>query len=329
MECEDCHSNTSTLFCLGCKKHMCLKCEENKHPNTHTVVSSQNSVLCEEHQLPCDLFCEECDRLLCGQCARQHHASFHTIQSLVVTFRKKFSGLHSVLNERGYNKKKLIEEQLEMRKAQLQDLVREYSNLERGIQDTHSAMSKRLELHVAPILKDLQESLSQVKEDLKGLNDALEMIESTNKFTFLNKYKGLMNNILSIKTKGLHAEPNVDFNAIPVELQEWNERAKVCSSLELLNQKKNEILWDIWTGAVVNTDAAATREVSQWSRLTDQYLGRIKKMAQFCHFCKFPLNSENVNSECRMNSRELALYSTDTKIPSRHQGSGYHYFVKR
>lgn len=329
MECEDCHSNISTLFCLGCKKHMCLKCEENKHPNTHTVVSSQTSVQCEEHRQPCDLFCEDCDKLLCGQCARQHHASYHTIQSLIVTFRKKFSSLHSVLNEKGYQKKKLIEEQLEMRKVQLNDLIREYSSLEREIQDTHSAMSKRLELHMAPILKELEESLLKVREDLKAFNDTLEMIQTASKFKFLSKYKGLMNSILTIKTKGLHSERNVDFSAVPVELQEWNERARVCGSLELLNQKKNELLWDIWTGVVVNPDAAATREVAQWSRLTDQYLERIKKMAQFCHYCKLPLNEENVNTECRMNSRELALYSTDTKVPSRHQGSGYHYFVTK
>jgi hypothetical protein len=248
---------------------------------------------------------------------------------LISTFRKKFSQIHAILNEKGYAKKALIEAQIEYRKNQLQDLIREYSNLEKEIQDTHSAMSKRLELHVAPTLKALKESWAELNEDIEGLSNAVNLTETVSKYTFLSKYKTLINTILSIKTKGLRPEQNVDFSLIPCELQEWNERARVCMSLELLNQKKNEILWDIWTGTVVNTDAAVAREVTQWSRLTDQFLERVKKMAQECFFCKLPLNSENVNSECRMNSRELAIYSSDLKVPSRHLGSGYHYFVKK
>ena len=329
MECEDCGINTSTVYCLGCKKHMCLKCVQGKHPNTHQVVSAESSVLCPEHHQPCDLFCEDCDKLLCSLCTKLHHSSYHSIQSLVSTFRKKFSQLHSILDEKGYSKKNLIELQIEYRKNQLQDLIREYSSLEKEIHDTHSAMSKRLELHVAPILKELKESWKEASEDIEGLNNALSLIESSSKFAFLSKYKSMINSILTIKTKGLKPERNIDFSLVPVELQEWNERARVCSSLESLNLKKNEILWDVWTGTVANTDAAVAREVAQWSRLTDQFLERVKKMAQACFFCKLPLNGENVNSECRMNSRELAVYSSDTKVPSRHLGSGYHYFVKK
>jgi B-box zinc finger len=329
MECEDCKVNVSTLYCLGCKKHMCIKCEENKHPSSHTTVPSQTSICCDEHSLPFDLFCETCDKLLCSVCTKAHHASYHSIQSLIDVFRKKKSLLHSILSDKGYAKKQLIEAQVELRKNQFQGLLKEYSSLEREIHDTHQAMSKRLELNVAPLIQELEKDLEQVNSDIKGLSDGLELIETSSKYTFLNKYKTLLNNILNIKSKGIRAEKNVDFDSIPAELLEWNERARLYEDLTRLNEVKNNILWDIWSGRISNPEAAASREITQWSRLTDQYLEKISKMAMSCYFCQLPLNEENVNGECRMNTRELSLYNRDTKIPSRHLGSGYHYFNKK
>ena len=308
---------------------MCIKCEENKHPSSHTTVPCQTEICCEEHNQPYDLFCETCDKLLCAICTRTHHASYHNIQSLIEIFRKKSSYLHGILSERGYAKKQMIEFQLEFRGNQLQELIKEHSSLEREIHDTHQAMSKRLEINVAPLIRELEIQLEQVNSDIQGLENALMLIETSSKFTFLNKYKTLINNILTIKSKGIYAEKNIDFNSIPAELQEWNERAKLYASLSQLNQIKNDILWDIWSGRISNPEAAATREVTQWSRLTDQYLEKITKMAMVCFFCKLPLNEENVNEECRMNSRELSLYNRDATIPSRHLGSGYHYYVKK
>ena len=245
MDCEECKINTSILFCLGCKKHMCIKCEENKHPSSHTTVPCQTEICCEEHNQPYDLFCETCDKLLCAICTRTHHASYHNIQSLIEIFRKKSSYLHGILSERGYAKKQMIEFQLEFRGNQLQELIKEHSSLEREIHDTHQAMSKRLEINVAPLIRELEIQLEQVNSDIQGLENALMLIETSSKFTFLNKYKTLINNILTIKSKGIYAEKNIDFNSIPAELQEWNERAKLYASLSQLNQIKNDILWDI------------------------------------------------------------------------------------
>lgn len=328
MECEDCRVNTSTLFCLGCKKHMCVKCEENKHPSSHTTVPSQTNICCPEHALPYDLFCETCDILLCAVCTKSHHGAYHAIHSLIETFHKKTSYLHGILNDRGYAKKQMIEFQLEFRKNQFQELVKEYSSIEREIHDTHQAMSKRLELKVAPLILELESQLVQVNSDAEGLKSAFELIETSSKYTFLSKYKALMKKILTIKSKGLVVEKNVDFESIPAELQEWNERAKRCASLTKLNQVKNDVLWDIWSGKISNPDAAATREVTQWSRLTDKYIEKVSKLSMVCYFCKLPLGEENINEECRMNSRELAIYVKDAKVPSRHLGSGYHYYVK-
>ena len=223
----------------------------------------------------------------------------------------------------------MIEFQLEFRKNQFQELVKEYSSLEREVKDTHQAMSKRLELKVAPLSKELEAHLEQVNKDVAGMENALELIETSSKYTFLNKYKTLINNILTIKSKGIHAEKQIDFESIPAELQEWNERAKLCSNLTRLNQAKNDILWDIWSGRTSNPEAAATREVTQWSRLTDKYVEKLSNLALVCYFCKLPLDEQNVNEECRMNTRELSAYVRDSTVPSRHLGSGYHYFVKK
>ncbi|OMJ90725.1 hypothetical protein SteCoe_6901 [Stentor coeruleus] len=329
MECEDCHINVSSLFCLGCKKHMCIKCEENKHPSTHAIVPSQSNDVCGDHKLPFDLFCETCDIMLCSYCTKIHHSSYHIIRNLLEVFRKKSSNLHAILNERGYAKKQMIEIQLEFRKNQHHDFLKQYLSLEREIYDTRQAMSKRLELHVAPTISELKEHLKEVNEDILGLKSALDLVETSSKYSFLNKYKTLMNKILTIKSKGPRPEKNVDLESVPAELQEWNERARVCKSLTSLNKAKNDILWDIWSGRLTNPDAAAAREVSQWSRLTDNYIQKISKMAQVCYFCKLPLSPDSINDECRMNTREASLYSRDSKIPPRHIGSGYHYFVKK
>ena len=242
MECEECHKNISNLFCLGCKKHMCLTCEENQHPSSHTTVPSQTNILCEEHNLPIDLFCETCDKVLCSVCTKSHHGLYHTIKSLLEVFRQKSSYLHGILSERGYAKKEMIEFQIEFREKQFQDLVKEYSSLEREIHDTQQSMTKRLEIKVAPLLNSLETQLKQVDSDITGLNDALELVETSSKYTFINKYKYVLNKILTIKSKGIHPETNVDFYSIPAELAEWNERARLCAELTKLNQVKNDIL---------------------------------------------------------------------------------------
>ncbi|CAG9333684.1 unnamed protein product [Blepharisma stoltei] len=330
MNCEACQTATSSVYCLGCKKHFCISCETNRHPSTHTTVPSQSQIKCKDHEEPFTMFCETCSLMLCSLCIPIHHSAYHQLKPLIDVYRIQSSQLQALLSQRGYSKKKLLELRIEERNRNIGELSKACGLLENEINETHSSMLRRLELYTAPVVSQLSKEQASVHADVETMEQALELVKGNDMILFLQNYKKLINDLVMLANKQLPPESEFDVSSIPTELMEWRNRSRALQRLETLNQAKNEILWDIMSGEMRNSEGTAKREILQWSRLTDKYLDRLSNMQLFCYFCKVPIDETNVNTFCRMNQRDHSapFFAKDPHIPPKHLGTGFHYFVK-
>lgn len=220
MNCEACLTNQSSVFCLGCKSYMCLTCETNRHPATHTTVPSQSLFKCTQHEEPYTMYCESCSSLLCSLCIPLHHSAYHQLKSLVEIYRIQSSSLQTILTQRGYAKKNQIELKLEGRYRNIAELNKIIELRENEINETHSAMTKRLELSVAPVTSQLMKDREEIFKDLEIMEKALEVVKGENIIEFLNNYKTIINDLVGLANKRLPIEKEFDVSNMPTELMD-------------------------------------------------------------------------------------------------------------
>lgn len=331
MLCDKCHVNAGYLYCLECKNHLCLPCENTNHTNTHTTVPAQNSYKCDEHDKSVDLYCNTCRKCVCSLCCERHSAYSHEILPVLDVYRRINSEFMNKLNRSGYEKRVVLDNCISNYEKKIESIVREKEEILRDIDDNYKGMMQRLDAAVRPIQNQLISEKEMLSKDLNALENAIKMIQDEDRISFLKQFREIHNTLNVISSRNPLIETEVNFSQIPRELEDMRQIARAYKKLQALNESKNDLIFDICSGKLqADCDGSVKREILQWSRLTDKYVSKLNDFKLQCYFCRLKLDPININTECRMNSRDSMLrgdFSRDTTVPFKFLGTNSHYFI--
>lgn len=331
MLCDKCQVNAGYLYCLECKTHLCLPCENTAHLNSHTTVPAQSGYKCDEHDKPIDLYCNTCAKCICSMCCDNHTVYSHEILPALEIYRRKNSEFHAILNKSGYDKSTQLDSVISDRNKQISYLMSIKDEILKDIDENYKGMLQRLDSAVRPIQNKLLEEQDLLLKDLTALEQAIKMIQDEDMITFLKQFKSIQSTLHSIHARNPLVETEVDFAQIPRELENLRQTTRDFKKLQALGQSKNDLLFDICQGKLqAGTEGSFKREILQWSRLTDKYVSKINDLKLECYFCRLKLDPININSECRMNSSDSLIrgdISRDPAVPFKYLGTNFHYFL--
>jgi len=287
---------------------------ESKPSQPQFITSSK---LCIHHEQTMTYFCDSCQEPVCNQCTviGPHNNQLHRLIDLQTAFRTQSQAFNVILHMNLLPKRDQLRAQIYRLDYRVGEIKYVKTCIERDIRTEYEGMLETLTSMQGTKDVILRHDVESLRRDIEKIDEIIEIFsthtkDSSDPLPFLSKYTYLKD--LVQYTLGKDFKRNIDIVAtdFPNELPKRKATLEKYKAFEQVSGFKDKVVSEIVEKSSERIekvkeefDKAASEEVEQWAKLTDNLSQQLKKFKTICYYCGCNLNEVNVNTICRANRK--------------------------